>query len=287
MCAMLIGFLLIPTSKNSVVAHYLRIPYTSCLRVHQWTAWALTAFALLHTVLSMAWKSLELVPLVQTFFTIPAGAKWGSEKFRYATALPALACLLLIVVFALEVVRRTRYNLFLWSHLLGIPFIGFAYLHDSIDIYFAVPGLLLYGVDVVMRVSSRFIVLPVASVSHEPSGYKVITVTCDKSALPGQFMRVIVPSVSRLEAHPWSVASCAQGKITFLVGPSKGPKQWTQKVFRYLEESKKGYARVCLQGPFGNPVSFVTEGPFHDAYVFLVAGSGISPAIASIEHLLD
>ncbi|KAJ3301614.1 hypothetical protein HDU93_006819, partial [Gonapodya sp. JEL0774] len=148
--------------------------------------------------------------------------------------------------------------------------------------------LLLYGIDLALRFAAWFTHVPVASVSHEQSGYKVVTVPCSKQILPGQFMRVIVPDASRWEAHPWSVSSTNGGVVKFLVGPVKRSNEWTQKVFKLFEDSKGGPSvQVALQGPFGNPVIFATDDSRHDAYVFLVAGSGIAPAIASIEYLLN
>ncbi|KAJ3329244.1 hypothetical protein HDU93_001067 [Gonapodya sp. JEL0774] len=185
-------------------------------------------------------------------------------------------------------VRRNFYNAFIWSHLLGVPFMAFSYFHNSINIYFAIPGMLLYAIDLAQRFGAWFTLVPITSVSHEESGYKLVTVPCTKPVLPGQFMRVIVPAASRWEAHPWSVASSTSGTVKFLVGPVKRQTQWTQQVFGIMEATKSGPStQVALQGPFGNPILFVTEDRRHDAYVFIVGGSGISPAISGIEHLLE
>ncbi|KXS13803.1 hypothetical protein M427DRAFT_363728 [Gonapodya prolifera JEL478] len=288
MSAVLIGFLLIPTSKNSVIAHYLRLPYTTTVRLHRWIGWTLAFSSCLHLALSMMWKAIDVTPLYQLFFTLPANTKWGSEKYRYVTAFPALLFLGIVVIMALPYVRRNFYNAFIISHLFGIPFMAFAYFHNSIDIYFAIPALLLYAVDLALRFGAWFTLTPVTTVSHEESGYKVVTVPFTKPVLPGQFMRVVVPAASRWEAHPWSVTSTTPGSVKFLVGPVKGKNEWTERVFQYLESTKSGgSASVSLQGPYGNPVLFATEEQRHDAYVFLVAGSGVSPAIAAIEHLLN
>ncbi|KAJ3311592.1 hypothetical protein HDU93_005106, partial [Gonapodya sp. JEL0774] len=100
MNAILIGFLLIPTSKNSVIAHYLRLPYTTTIRMHRWLGWTLAFAAVLHTLLSMMWKSIDSVPLYQLFFTLPANTPWGKEKYRYLLSWPAMLFLAIIILMA-------------------------------------------------------------------------------------------------------------------------------------------------------------------------------------------
>ncbi|KAJ3329243.1 ferric/cupric-chelate reductase, partial [Gonapodya sp. JEL0774] len=139
MCAVVIGFVLIPTSKNSVIAHYLRLPYTATVRMHRWLGWTIAATCVLHTVFSMLWKALDSTPLYQLFFTLAPNTPWGKERYRYITGWAAMFFLAIVIITALPWVRRNAYNTFIWSHLLGIPFVAFAYFHNSIDIYFAIP----------------------------------------------------------------------------------------------------------------------------------------------------
>ncbi|KAJ3304008.1 hypothetical protein HDU93_006437, partial [Gonapodya sp. JEL0774] len=65
MCAGVIGFLLMPTPKNSVIADYLRLPYTATVRMHRWMGWNIVFISVVHTVISMLWKANDATPLYQ------------------------------------------------------------------------------------------------------------------------------------------------------------------------------------------------------------------------------
>ncbi|KAJ3341855.1 hypothetical protein HDU93_003976 [Gonapodya sp. JEL0774] len=102
-------------------------------------------------------------------------------------------------------------------------------------------------------------------------------------------MRVTVPGVSRWESHAWSVCDKSGDTVQFLIAPVRGGylfERWTDKVFALTKTEDQ--VKLSMQGPFGLPINFVKNinRERHNAYVFIVGGSGIAPALFAIRALL-
>ncbi|KAJ3376325.1 hypothetical protein HDU84_000359 [Entophlyctis sp. JEL0112] len=155
-----------------------------------------------------------------------------------------------------------------------------------------IPGLCLYALDGALRLLSTFSSDHVADITVEECGYLTVTVatTAAKNAKPGQFMRVNVPAVSRLEFHPWSVVSCSDDSATFLFAPGKNAKEWRARVAEYftaaVREGRQNTVAVHLQGPFGKEIEAVKDGAKPEVLVFYVACTGIAACMNGIHKVL-
>ncbi|KAJ3337980.1 hypothetical protein HDU93_000243 [Gonapodya sp. JEL0774] len=150
---------------------------------------------------------------------------------------------------------------------------------------------LLYTIDVFIRIYQNLTNHVITSVTHEDSHLAVLSVSLSKPVhvVPGQFMRVTIPSISWWESHAWSVCGATEKSVEFLVGPVRGGygfEKWTDAL---LATDKLGTPmRISMQGPFGTPTSFIKPStlPSHDAYIFVVGGTGIAPALFAIRGIL-
>ncbi|KAJ1568935.1 hypothetical protein HK405_012046, partial [Cladochytrium tenue] len=262
-----------------------------------WLGYTLFWLAAAHLVLTMISYALDLTPLAQLFFTVLYyPAPWGNSDYLFITGMISFIVLGFVVVTSLSVVRRNFYNFFFWTHMLVFVSIAFAYFHASMSIFYLIPGMAMYGVDIVHRMVSRCFLAKVLNVRHESGEFAtfVVETKLAASAQPGNFMRVCLPGISSHEFHPLSIVRATPTSATFLVSAPRGrhSSEWAHKLVKAAAESKTGIVptslqQAALQGPFGTTLSLAKRNiGCNDAVVFFVGGSGIAPALASLHKLL-
>ncbi|KAJ3022984.1 UNVERIFIED_CONTAM: hypothetical protein HDU68_008847 [Siphonaria sp. JEL0065] len=292
--AIMIGLVMLPVSKNSFLSTFLSLPYTSLQRIHIWLGRILFWYTLFHASTGIASLAMSKADILAKLFTIAANAVWGSSRYQYITGVVATVVLAFVTLTSLSYVRRKWYNTFYFTHFLVVVFIAFAYFHASNCIFFLIPGLCLYCVDGVLRLSTRFSNETVSGVHFEQFGYITVTISTTKAARahPGQFMRVCFPGVSQAEFHPWSIVKATDKSVTFLFRPSTSAKEWSTKVANLLQTYKtNGHSSFTvikshLQGPFGKEIEIVSDARPQDVVVFYVGGTGVAASIQAIEHVL-
>ncbi|KAJ3021718.1 UNVERIFIED_CONTAM: hypothetical protein HDU68_009498 [Siphonaria sp. JEL0065] len=292
--AILIGLVILPVSKNSFLATCLNLPYTSLMRVHTWLARSLFWGTVFHAGSGLVMHVIAKDNIIKTYFTVQAGSPWGTSRYQTVMGLTAFTILLIVVCTSLSYVRRKWYNVFYFTHVLVFVFILFAYFHASNCVFFLLPGLILYSIDGIVRLSTRFSSDVVSSVQFEECGYVTFTVATKKAAFakPGQFMRVCIPSVAKFELHPLSIVKATDSSVTFLFAPSTQERQWTTLLATHLQTYQTGghstfhNVKAQLQGPFGKSMELL-ESRVQDAIVFYVGGTGVAASIQAIEQVLS
>lgn len=107
---------------------------------------------------------------------------------------------------AFERIRRAHYNWFWFNHLLAFVAIGLSILHNSNMFYMALPALILYFVDVFVRLYNRRRLCLIRNVVVEDCG-GWIRLDIDAQGmkyLPGQWASVLIPSLSWFVWHPFT-----------------------------------------------------------------------------------
>ncbi|KAJ3401147.1 ferric/cupric-chelate reductase [Chytriomyces hyalinus] len=288
--SLLLGFVILPVSKNSFLADFFDLPYNSTMRMHMWLGFTIFWWSMFHLVVTMLAYSVEATPILELFFKWPANATWGNMSFLYITGVVSFVFLAVVVVTSLSYVRRKAYNLFYLTHFLIFVSILFAYLHASMCIFYMIPGLCMYAIDGTMRLASRFSPSYIQAVTIEECGLLSVTVSTKSAdaARPGQFMRVNIPSVSKLEFHPWSIVKSSKDTVSFLFAPhSSCEKEWSSRVAAAVKGTAALNTVVHLQGPFGKEMALLKDADGMDAIVFYVAGTGIAACIAAVDELLE
>ncbi|KAJ3119066.1 hypothetical protein HK100_000476 [Physocladia obscura] len=285
--SVILGFVMLPVSKNSFLATFLNLPYTSLMRLHIWLGRFLFCGSVFHGGVGVVLYIMSSKNLVQTLFIVPAGAVLGSNDYQQVLGIAAFAILLFVAIMSLNYFRRHFYNTFFFTHFFVFAFITVAYFHASSTIFFLVPGLCLYTIDGFTRLSSRFSLDFVSSVIFEECGYITVTVSTRKvqNARPGQFMRVNIPSISQFEFHPWSIVRATDSSVTFLFEAGHIDREWSAKVAEKLKQfDKSSKIAVNLQGPYGKAIE-VTRAA-QDLVLFYVGGTGIAASIQAIDGVL-
>ncbi|KAJ3202840.1 hypothetical protein HDU82_007028 [Entophlyctis luteolus] len=289
--AQLIGYVFLPVSKNSPLASFFNLPYTSLTRVHTWLGRTLFWLAIFHATMGSGYYYAAGKDLRTTLFIVPSGAVFGKGDYQQVLGVATISILLVVLLTSLSYVRRYFYNVFYFTHFLVFAFLTMAYFHASSCIYYAMPGLILYGIDGLLRLQSRKAThtSTVKEVIFEPCGYVKVTVATTEAAnaRAGQFMRVNFPAVSMMEYHPWSIVESSADTVTFLFS-APSDKSWSARVSKLLgtiSDRSAGDVNVHLQGPYGREIALVTER--FDLAVFYVGGTGIAACVQAVNTVLS
>ncbi|KAJ3056980.1 ferric/cupric-chelate reductase [Rhizophlyctis rosea] len=218
--AIQLSLTLFPQSRDGFLSSALGIDYDGSIRFHRWSGFATVDLALAHT----------LVYLVRNGI---AGGKYGKGAagireslfhpgkglltywdWTSLVGLFSLIAFVWVMVSAFEYFRRNQYNFFWFSHMLSFAAILLAFMHASPMFYFSFPAIVLYIIDALVRVFNRRKEYVVKSITMEPSGYLRLDIAGTKfKFVPGQWILINIPSLSRVMWHPFSIASSPYGGI--------------------------------------------------------------------------
>mmetsp|Transcript_34165 Transcript_34165/g.82816 ORF Transcript_34165/g.82816 Transcript_34165/m.82816 type:complete len:869 (+) Transcript_34165:226-2832(+) len=152
-------------------------------------------------------------------------------------------------------IRRNRYELFYYCHLLVIPALLMAHLHHINLIYYTSPSLVAYTLDKIVGYFAARRPVQLVDLSVPVEGYTRMTLAVDpKSAdfSPGQWIKVKVPAISNSEWHPFSITSApSQSTITLDIKAmgGDGSGEWSDK----LQELAKSVSAAASNNSQSSP----------------------------------
>lgn len=166
MCDITMGLTIIPISRHSALASFFKISVSTTLTFHMLTAYTLFTLVLTHGFLYVSWISvfenlsapLRMVyPVLNPTYLY--GETWPGNKSSLGlwraslifTGLATSFIMLLMFITTIPIIRNRHFNLFYFTHLLGIVAIVIICLHASTMFYCTAPGLLMWLLDWLMR----------------------------------------------------------------------------------------------------------------------------------------
>ncbi|PIM99795.1 Ferric-chelate reductase (NADH) [Handroanthus impetiginosus] len=184
-------------------------------------------------------------------------------------------------------IRRKMFEVFFYTHHLYILFVFFFVLHVGIS-YASImlPGFFLFIIDRYLRflqsrsgVRSLFArVLPCQTV--ELNFFKCKGLSYN----PTSIIFMNIPSISKLQWHPFTITSSSNLDSDKLSVVIKAEGSWSNKLYPLLSSpSPVERLDVSIEGPYG-PAS--TDFLRHDMLVMVSGGSGITPFISIIRDLI-
>ncbi|KAK9207329.1 hypothetical protein WN943_017614 [Citrus x changshan-huyou] len=184
-------------------------------------------------------------------------------------------------------IRRKFFELFFYTHYLYILFVVFFVFHVGISYsLIMLPSFYLFVVDRYLRFLQSRRAVRLVSARMLPGE----TVELNFSKAPGlsynptSIMFINVPSISKLQWHPFTVTSSSNLEPEKLSVVIKGEGSWSKKLYQVLSSpSSIDRLDVSVEGPYG-PVS--THFLRHDTVVMVSGGSGITPFISVIRELM-
>ncbi|KAK4593794.1 hypothetical protein RGQ29_017759 [Quercus rubra] len=184
-------------------------------------------------------------------------------------------------------IRRKFFELFFYTHYLYIIFMIFFILHVGISFCgMMLPSFYLFVVDRYLRFlqSQRNVRLLSARVLPCETLELNLGKSLGLSYNPLGIMFINVPSISKLQWHPFSITSSSNlepNKISIVI---KSEGSWTKKLYQMLSSpSPLDRLEVSVEGPYA-PAS--EDFLRYDTLVMVSGGSGITPFISIIREFI-
>lgn len=196
-----------------------------------------------------------------------------------------LAVFAIMWTFSLSFVRRSnRFELFYFTHLLYVVWLGLAIVHAPSFLLFAGVPLLGFALEQVYRLSRRAPACGIASSRALRSGVTRLEVArpAGSDFSPGDYVFLRIPWVSRHEWHPFTISSAPEHDTLVFHVRSLG--NWTSSLRRRVEAAENAPGLVAyVDGPYGSPSAHI----FRSRYAVLIgAGIGVTPFASVLESLV-
>lgn len=274
-----LALLFFPVTRGSTVLPIFGLTSEGCIKYHIWLGHVLMTLFTAHGVCYIIyWASTHQISQM---------LKWDKVGVSNVAGEISLFAGLVLWVATIPYIRRKSFELFFYTHYLYIIFIIFFIFHVGISFAcIMLPGFYLFMVDRYLRflqsrrevrlVSSR--VLPCETVELNFS--KGLGLTYN----PTSVMFINVPSISKLQWHPFTITSNSKLEPEKLSVVIKCEGSWTKKLYQLLSNpSPIDRLAISVEGPYG-PAS--TNYLRYDTLVMVSGGSGITPFISIIRELI-
>ncbi|RZB88697.1 Ferric reduction oxidase 2 isoform C [Glycine soja] len=213
--------------------------------------------------------------------------KWNKIGVSNVAGAVSLLAGLILWAATLPSIRRKAFELFFYTHYLYIVFVIFFVFHVGFsNSCIVLPGFYLFMIDRYLRflqsqqkvrlVSAR--VLPCETV--ELNFAKNIGLCY----APTSTIFINVPSISKLQWHPFTISSCSDTDSDTLSIVIKSSGTWSNTLYQKLSSSIPiSHLDVSVEGPYGPASTFYSR---HELLVLVSGGSGITPFISIIRSLI-
>ena len=167
LCDVTMGMVLLPVSRNSALASFFKLSPASTYAFHMTQAYVLFALVAIHGSLYASWTAMwnqqqdairAIYPVLNPTYLY--NEAWPGNQSSLGVWRASLiftgivASLIMMAMFftSLEIVRRRHFNIFYFTHLLGIVAVVIICLHASTMFYCTIPGLSMWLLDWGMRI---------------------------------------------------------------------------------------------------------------------------------------
>ncbi|KAF8044041.1 hypothetical protein BT93_A2123 [Corymbia citriodora subsp. variegata] len=275
------AFLFFPVTRGSSILPLVGLTSESSIKYHIWLGHLSNFLFLLHTIgfviywgithqmyLMLEWSSTWVPNVAGEIAMFFAGAMWITSFRR---------------------IRTKMFEVFFYTHQLYALFIFFYLLHVGAAYFFMIiPGIFLFVVDRHLRFLQSRQRVRLLAARLLPSG--MIELNFAKSPEvkynPTSIMFVNIPSISKLQWHPFTVTSSSSMEPDRLSIAIKCQGSWSRRLFRSLSSSSSSsldHLQVSVEGPYGPASSQFLR---HETLVMVSGGSGITPFISIIREIL-
>lgn len=274
-----LALLLLPVLRGMSLFRILGIQFEASVRYHIWLGNLMLLFATLHGAGTFfIWGMMHRFPDEMW--------KWQKKGRIYLAGEMALVTGLIIWITALPQIRRKRFELFYYTHHLYIIFIIFFLFHGGDrHFYMVFPGVFLFALDKLLRILQSMQETCILSAQVFPC--KAVGLTFPKDPrlkyAPTSLLFLKIPSISKIQWHPFSVTSCSsvdEHTISIII---KSDGEWTNSLFN----------KICVQADQSECIPATVEGPYgpatldflrYDNLLMVAGGIGITPFLSILQE---
>ncbi|CAM6092785.1 unnamed protein product [Calypogeia fissa] len=285
-----IALLWIPVSRGSAILQVIGVPFERAVKYHTWLGYLAVWLLILHGILLTGY-------FISTHDTIELITWYNSgQGIGVVEGVVALAAGVIMMLTALEPVRRKFFDLFFTAHHFYLVFLLFFGFHCVGRVMYIIIPVLIFFMDRFMRAVQSRKAVDVLSAKVHKSGIIELKFakTTNSTYHALSFLYVKLPSVSWLRWHPFSVASSpldGTNEISIFIKPLGG---FTKNLHDALISSHNSQSgrdfykcpfsyKVGLDGPYGDESAFYLR---YKKLVLVAGGIGVTPFLAIIRDIL-
>lgn len=207
------------------------------------------------------------------------------ETRRGLTGVLLSAVFLLMWICSLAFVRRSqRFELFYFTHLLYVAWLGLAIAHAPSFLFWVGVPLFGFVLEQLLRVARSARKTTIVSTQALRSGVTRLELARPKgfNAQPGDYVFLRIPAIARFEWHPFTISSAPERDHLAFHIRSLG--NWTNALRAFVEEKDEpAQLTAYVDGPYGTPSAHI----FACRYAVLIgAGIGVTPFASVLESLV-
>lgn len=271
------AFLFFPVTRGSSILPLVRLTSESSIKYHIWLG---------H--LSMVLFSAQTIGFIIYWAMTHQMAQmlqWSDDWVPNVAGEIAIVIALAMWVTSFPRMRRKMFEVFFYTHHLYALYIFFYVLHVGVAYFCMIlPGIFLFLVDRFLRflqsrqrarlVSARLLPCDTVELNFSKSQ--------ELNYCPTSMLFINVPSLSKLQWHPFTVTSNSNMEPDKLSIVIKREGSWSQKLFQQLS-FPVDHLKVSVEGPYGPTSSHFLR---HESLVMVSGGSGITPFVSIIREII-
>ncbi|CAI8604437.1 unnamed protein product [Vicia faba] len=274
-----LAFLFFPVSRGSSVLRFFGLTSEASIKYHIWlghiTMTLFTAHGLCYVTF---WDKTHQMSEILT---------WNKVGISNVAGVVALLAGLTMWTATLPLIRRKFFELFFYIHHLYIVFVVFFVLHVGFSYScIMLPGLYLFLIDRYLRFLQSQQKIRLVSARVLPCEAVELNFAKNPGLCygPTSIIFINIPSISKLQWHPFSITSCSHTDSDTLSIVIKSSGNWSRTLYQKLSTSSPpSQLDVSIEGPYGPALTFFSR---HEMLVMVSGGSGITPFISIIRLLL-
>ncbi|WZZ01057.1 hypothetical protein YC2023_073385 [Brassica napus] len=287
------AFLFFPVTRASTILPLVGLTSESSIKYHIWLGHISNFLFLVHTVVFLIYWAM-INKLMETF-------AWNPTYVPNLAGTIAMVIGIAMWVTSLPYYRRKKFEIFFYTHHLYGLYVIFYVIHVGDSwLCMILPNIFLFFIDRYLRflqstkrsrlVSARilpsdnleltFAKTPERDASRFQPNYSN-NITIGLHYTPTSILFLHVPSISKLQWHPFTITSSSNLEKDTLSVVIRRQGSWTQKLYTHISSSIDSL-EVSTEGRYG-PNSLDLR---HDSLILVSGGSGITPFISVIRELI-
>ncbi|KAJ0245336.1 Ferric reduction oxidase 2 [Hirschfeldia incana] len=275
-----LAFLFLPVARGSSLLPAVGLTSESSIKYHIWLGHMVIAIFAAHGLCYIIyWVSVNEISQM---------LMWDTKDISNLAGEISLVAGLAMWATTYPAVRRRFFEVFFYTHYLYIVFMLFFFFHVGMSYSFiSFPGFYIFMVDRFLRFLQSRDNIRLLSARVLPSDTIELTFSKNPRLVysPTSILFVNIPSISKLQWHPFTITSSSNLEAEKLSVVIKSEGKWSTKLYQMLSSSSDKIDRlaVSVEGPYG-PAS--TDFFRHEALVMVSGGSGITPFISVIRDVI-
>ncbi|KAL9666910.1 hypothetical protein QQ045_001254 [Rhodiola kirilowii] len=271
------AFLFFPVTRGSSLLPLVGLTSESSIKYHIWLGHVSNFLFAFHSVgFFIHWFVTDQMVLA---------LEWSKDYVSNVAGVIAFAVSLVMWATSIPRIRRKMFELFFYSHHLYFLYIVFYILHvGPAYLCMILPGIFLFLIDRYLRFLQSCQRVRLVSARLLPRGFAELNFAKSPGHKynPGSILFVNMPSVSRLQWHPFTVTSNCNLEPDTISVVLRNKGVWTGMLCQQLS-SAADRIEASVEGPYGPSKSHFLS---HELLVMVSGGSGITPFISIFREII-